>query len=132
MLRRILLLLGLSVPLGACQINPITTPARGATEEMLISSAADRAADKLAGLLPADLGSVFVDAAFPEIALYSAAQEEGVAKFAAVAYSAETGGLVVDRPPEYGYSHHLKRTVLLFVSRQEQNYRAEADKDPTE
>jgi len=197
---RIAPLAALAFLLGACQINPITTPARSATEEMLISAAAERAADKLAGLLPADMGSVYIDASyfdqldwkyaagtiraavlrrglrltsdrvradtileirvgalsidkhkflvgipefslpfplagtltFPEIAFYSAAQEQGVAKFAAVAYSAGTGALVADRPPEFGYSHHLKRTVMLFVSWQEQNYQAEADKDPTE
>lgn len=47
--------------LAGCSTAQITTPARSATEQLLISTAADQAAERLAGRL-AVKGSVFVDA----------------------------------------------------------------------
>jgi hypothetical protein len=41
--------------LGGCAVERATSPARTATEELLISSAADRAAEKLAEQIPAGL-----------------------------------------------------------------------------
>jgi len=51
----------LAVVLGACTISRDTTPPRAATEQLLISAAADRAADRLALQIPRDT-KVFVDA----------------------------------------------------------------------
>lgn len=50
----------LVVMLGACTISRDTTPPRAATEQLLISAAADRAADRLALQIPRDT-KVFVD-----------------------------------------------------------------------
>ncbi|WP_455173861.1 DUF6655 family protein [Azospirillum largimobile] len=47
--------------LAGCSTAQVTTPARSATEQLLISTAADQAAERLAGRL-AVKGSVFVDA----------------------------------------------------------------------
>lgn len=48
--------------LAGCSTVHVTTPARSATEQLLISTAADQAAERLAGRL-AVKGSVYVDAA---------------------------------------------------------------------
>src|ERR1700761_5257374 len=53
----------IALVLSACTLNTVTVPSRSATEEMSISTAADRAADKLAQDLTAG-GSVFVDATY--------------------------------------------------------------------
>jgi hypothetical protein len=50
----------LVVLLGACTISRDTSPPRAATEQLLISAAADRAADRLALQIPRDT-KVFVD-----------------------------------------------------------------------
>ena len=44
-----------TVMLASCAVERATSPARTATEELLISSAADRAAEKLAEQVPADI-----------------------------------------------------------------------------
>ncbi|WP_377805477.1 DUF6655 family protein [Azospirillum sp. A29] len=48
--------------LAGCSTSHITTPARSATEQLLISTAADQAAERLAGKL-AVRGSIYVDSA---------------------------------------------------------------------
>jgi len=65
MLRSALLVLFVALALGACSTERETSPARTATEQLLISSAADRAAEKLALAIPADK-KVFVDAGYFE------------------------------------------------------------------
>lgn len=52
-----------ALALCSCTINTATVPARSAREEMTISTAADRAAEKLAAGLTAG-GSVYVDASY--------------------------------------------------------------------
>lgn len=52
--------------LCACSINPITTPARSASEELLISSASERAAEALAQALP-NGESVYIDATYFDV-----------------------------------------------------------------
>ena len=47
--------------LAGCSSVQVTTPARSATEQLLISTAADQAAERLAAQL-AVKGSIFVDA----------------------------------------------------------------------
>jgi len=63
MLRSALLFLLVALGLGACSTERETSPARTATEQLLISSAADRAATKLALAIPPDK-KVFVDAGY--------------------------------------------------------------------
>jgi hypothetical protein len=58
-----LFLLGLALALCSCTMDRVTVPLRSAREEMTISSAADRAADKLAAALPPG-GSVYIDATY--------------------------------------------------------------------
>lgn len=58
-----LFLSALALCLCSCTIDRVTVPSRGATEEMDISAAADRAADKLAAQLTAG-GSVYIDATY--------------------------------------------------------------------
>ena len=53
----------LALALCSCTFDRTTVPVRGAREEMVISAAAERAADKLAAALTPG-GSVFLDASF--------------------------------------------------------------------
>ena len=53
----------LALALCSCSYTKETVPSRSASEEMLISTAADRAADKLAAQLTAG-GSVYLDATY--------------------------------------------------------------------
>jgi hypothetical protein len=187
----------LAFGLCSCTMNTVTVPGRSATEEMSISTATDRAADKLAAQLPPG-GSAFIDATyfdapdgkyaigairaaiarrgvklaadrakadrvieirvgalsidqnkfligipefsfplplagvvtFPEIALYSFHDNQGVAKFAATEVTQSDGNLVVAPGPEYAYSHNEKRTALIFISWSHQDYIADQDQDP--
>ncbi|MBY6264404.1 hypothetical protein EI613_21150 [Azospirillum sp. 412522] len=57
-----LLLAAAGLGLAGCSTSHVTTPARSATEQLLISTAADQAAERLAGQM-AVKGSVYVDAA---------------------------------------------------------------------
>lgn len=57
----LLLAFSISLTLSACATNRESTPERTATEQLLISSAADRAADALVEHIPVK-GRVFVDA----------------------------------------------------------------------
>lgn len=170
--------------LSNCTTIVQTNPARTATEEMLISTASDRAAAKLAPDIPKGK-KVFVDntnfegtdskyaiasirshlieqgihlvddkktadviietragalstdrstfiigipqfnlpiplasapLAFPEIAIYGKDEQNGVAKFAYVAYDAKSSALVAIQEPQYGFAHNIRKTVLLFFS----------------
>ena len=183
--------------LCSCTMNTNSVPSRTATEEMTISTAADRAADKLAADLTAG-GSVYIDATyfdapdakyaigairaaiarrgnrlaadrskadrvieirtgalsmdqnkfligipefsfplplagvvtFPEIAIYSFHDNQGVAKFAATEINQADGSLVAAPPPDYAYSHNEKRTALIFISWSHQDYIDKKDEDP--
>lgn len=53
----------LALALCSCTLNKETVPARSATEEMIISTAADRAADKLAAQLTPG-GSAYLDTTY--------------------------------------------------------------------
>lgn len=66
---------------------------------------------------------------FPKIALYEAADQEGVAQFAIVGYDNKTGGLVASQDPQYGFSHNVKRTVLIFFSWSENDAMPKENKD---
>ena len=192
-----LLLPALAFALCSCTSTTNTVPGRSATEEMTISTAVDRAADKLAaGLTPG--GSVYVDATyfdgtdtkyaigairaaiarrgtklaadrakadrvveiragalsmdqnkfligipefsfpipvtgvvtFPEIAIYSFHDNQGVAKFAATEITQSDGQLVVAPPPEYAYAHNEKRTAMIFIQWSHQDYIDAKDQDP--
>src|SRR5579859_2236149 len=192
-----LLLPLLALGLCSCTMNTNSVPSRTATEEMRISTAADRAAEKLAADLTAG-GSVYVDATyfdapdakyaigairaaiarrgnklaadrskadrvveiragalsmdqnkfligipefsfplplagivtFPEIAVYSFHDNQGVAKFAATEVNQADGSLVTAPPPDYAYSHNEKRTLLIFISWSHQDYIDKKDQDP--
>lgn len=187
----------LALALCSCTMNTVTVPGRSATEEMTISTAADRAAEKLAGDLSTG-GSVYIDATyfdapdakyaigairaaiarrgnklsadrskadrvveiragalsidqnkfligipefsfplplagvvtFPEIAIYSFHDNQGVAKFAATEIIQSDGSLVVAPEPDYAYSHNEKRTALIFITWSHQDYIAKKDEDP--
>jgi len=189
----------LLLALAACATQTETNPPRSATEQLLISTAADRAAAKLAVTIPAKT-AVFVDAgnfdgadskyaigaihdsllkqgvylvddkkkaktiveirsgalsidkkeyllgipsfnvpiplagsAFttPQIALYGTDTQEGIAKFAFVSYDTAKGALVQSEEPQYGFSHNTKKTLLVFVSWNDNDILPEADKDTT-
>ena len=62
-MKNALFLPALAFTLCSCTINRTTVPGRGATEEMVISTAADRAADKLAAVLTPG-GSVYIDTTY--------------------------------------------------------------------
>ncbi len=192
-----LLASALALGLCSCTMNTNSVPSRTATEEMTISTAADRAADKLAADLTAG-GSVYIDATyfdapdakyaigairaaiarrgnrlaadrskadrvieirtgalsmdqnkfligipefsfplplagvvtFPEIAIYSFHDNQGVAKFAATEINQADGSLVAAPPPDYAYSHNEKRTALIFISWSHQDYIDKKDEDP--
>lgn len=53
---------------------------------------------------------------FPEIALYKKAQQQGVAKFAAIAYNTKDGKAQSISGAEFGASHVTDWTVLFFIS----------------
>lgn len=61
-IRRLLLLSIVGFGLAGCSTSHVTTPARSATEQLLISTAADQAAERLAGKLAVQ-GSIYVDSA---------------------------------------------------------------------
>lgn len=65
MLRTAMLFLFAALTLGACSTERETAPARTATEQLLVSSAADRAAARLALAIPSGK-KVFVDASYFE------------------------------------------------------------------
>lgn len=184
---------------AACTTQTVSNPPRTATEQLLISTAADRAAAQLA--LPVAKGTVvFIDAsnfdgtdnkyaisairevllqrgafliddkkmaaviielrsgalstdndqfligvpqfnlpvpfasspiAFPEIALYGSADQKGVAKFAVFGYDAKTGALVSPpQGPQYGFSHNIKKTLLIFFSWTDNDTLPDDDKNP--
>jgi hypothetical protein len=182
MTRPLLACLAVALPLCGCTTEHGSNPDRTATEQLLISTAAERAASKLALQMPAD-SKVFVDAsnfdgvdakyaiaairaqllehgnrlvddkakaddiveiragalsmdqnalligiphitlpiplagqvATPEIALFKRDRRQGLAKFAAVAYSASDGRVVAASAPDYGKSHETHWLVLLLI-----------------
>jgi hypothetical protein len=59
-MRVALILLLLVLPLGGCITDRVTNPPRTATEQLLVSSAADRAADQLRVMLPRGT-RIFID-----------------------------------------------------------------------
>lgn len=173
-----------TLALGACTTTRETSPQRSATEQLLISTAVDRAVDGMhlaipqgtkvfldaeqlegsdgkyaasamkermlrdgahivaergkadavveirAGALSIDdrqtlvgIGSFDVPvplagqaAKIPEIALYKKKERLGVAKIAAVGYSADDGKLIDATGPRFGYSHENERVLLFFFS----------------
>jgi hypothetical protein len=169
--------------LTGCSTDRESDPARTATEQLLISQAADQAADqinldikpgtkvfvdasnfdgtdakyaiallrervlRLGGALVADRGAsdtvveirsgaLSIDKSemlvgiphfdipiplagplgFPEIALYKKAQQQGVAKFAAVAYNTKDGRAQSMSGAQFGASHTTDWVVLIFFS----------------
>ena len=183
MLARLFLALFLSM-LAGCSTESTSKPARSAIEELLISTAAERAADKLIVQIPSP-AKVFVDSSnfegtdskyaisairdsllrqgahlvddrknaqtvieirsgalsmeektfligipsfnipiplastslpFPEIALYKSDDQEGVAKFAFTAYDIKEGTLRESVAPQFGFSHDVQKTILIFYS----------------
>jgi hypothetical protein len=65
MLRTVLLFLFATLALGGCSTERETSPARTATEQLLVSSAADRAAERLALEIPEGT-KAFVDSSYFE------------------------------------------------------------------
>jgi hypothetical protein len=174
--------LAVALALCGCTTERESNPDRTATEQLLISTAAERAASKLALQMPAG-SKVFVDASnfegvdakyaiaamrahllahgnrlvddkakaddiveiragalsmdqnalligipkitlpiplagqlsTPEIALFKRDRRLGLAKFAAVGYSASDGRMVAMAGPEYGESYETHWLVLLLV-----------------
>lgn len=169
--------------LAGCTITRDTLPQRSATEQLLISTAADRAAAQLtvklkpnskvfldstnfegydskyaigaiteqvlehgARLMPerkdADVvvairsGALSIDETnhlvglpeipvpipfagtftIPEMALFSKHQYQGLAKFAATAYDANTGEIIGTSGASYGFSHRTHWVVLFMIS----------------
>ncbi len=180
----------LLLTLSSCTTNIQSNPARTATEEMLISTASDRAAEKLMPEIPADK-TVFIESSnfegtdgkyaiasirshllqggirlandkknadiileiragalstdrksfmigipqfnipiplassplpFPEISFYGKEEQKGVAKFAYAAYDSKKGTLVAVQEPQYGFSHSIKKTVLVLISWTDSDY----------
>lgn len=180
--RLILAMLGLLVVAG-CTTMRETSPGRTATEQLLISAAADRAARDVALKMPGG-AKVHIDTSYfegfdskyaigalreeilkhgallaptradadivvelragalsldedqtlvgipeinipipltqqfglPEIALFKRHTRRGVAKFAALAYSAVDGRLIAASEPQFGYSHQTDWVILLFFA----------------
>ena len=52
----------------------------------------------------------------PEMALFAKHQSQGLAKFAATAYDANTGEIVGTSGPAYGFSHRTHWVVLFVIS----------------
>ena len=168
---------------AGCTITRDTLPQRSATEQLMISAAADRAAAELTVKLKPD-SKVFLDSTnfegydskyaigaiteqvlehgarlmperkdanvvvairsgalsinetnhlvgvpaisvpvpfagtftIPEMALFSRHQYQGVAKFAATAYDANTGEIIGTSGPRYGFSHRTHWVVLFLIS----------------
>jgi hypothetical protein len=194
---RLLALFLAASTLAGCASTRETNPSRTANEQMLISSAADRAAAQLT--LPIPAGSrVFVDATnfegidakyaigairahlgkagarltddrqsadmiveiragalsidqekillgipeisvpiplagtlgIPEIALFKKDERRGVAKFAALGYSAKDGTFAGATEPQYGFSHQTDYVALLFFSWNTEDVVPEAEKGP--
>ena len=55
-------------------------------------------------------------AKIPEIALYKEKERLGVAKIAAIGYSATDGKLINSSGPQFGYSHENEQVLLFFFS----------------
>lgn len=179
--------------LAACTTARQTEPQRTATEEMLISSAADRAVGELK--LDVRGKAVFVDASnykgldaeytvaavraqmlkdgarltadrktadvvvemrdgaqsidqkeflvgipsfdvpiplagsfkFPEIALYSRAEDIGVSKLTVTDYSNATGASTGSSGPVYGFAHDQHYKILIFIGWKTQDFRPDED-----
>ncbi|ABS62382.1 hypothetical protein Plav_0759 [Parvibaculum lavamentivorans DS-1] len=169
--------------LAGCTTERRTAPSRTATEQLMISAAADRAAQNLSIAIPAGT-KVFVDSTWfegtdskyaiaairdrllrrgahlvekreqaamivelrsgalsidenslivgipqldvpiplagslgvPEIALFKRARRQGVAKFAATGYDAETGKLISSSASDFGFSQQTEFDALFFIS----------------
>ncbi len=169
--------------LAACTTEKRSAPSRTATEQLMISAAADRAAQNLSIGVPAGT-KVFVDTtyfegtdskyaigvirdrllrrgahlvekreqaemvmelragalsidenslvigipqmdvpvplagsfAFPEIALFKRDRRQGIAKFAATGYDAETGEIVASSASDFGFSQQTEYDALFFIS----------------
>lgn len=112
-LSKTFVLLGLAVAAAACTTRNESNPPRTATEQLLISAAADRAAEKMTLDVPVPLTGQLP---FPEIALFKRQERGGVAKFAGVGYDAKTGKLLGATEPQYGFSHERRYVLLLFFS----------------
>jgi hypothetical protein len=183
MTRSLLACLAAALALSGCTTEHESNPDRTATEQLLISTAAERAASKLALQMPVD-SKIFVDASnfegvdakyaiaairahllehgnrlvddkgkadeiveiragalsmdqnalligiphitlpiplagqvtTPEIALFKRDRRQGLAKFAAVAYSTSDGRMVATSVPEFGKSHETHWLVLLLIA----------------
>ena len=55
-------------------------------------------------------------AKIPEIALYKERERLGVAKIAAIGYSATDGKLIDASGPQFGYAHENEQVLLFFFS----------------
>lgn len=176
-------LLAITFLLSACASERRSAPSRTASEQLMISTAADRAAQNLSIAIPQDT-PVFVDTsyfdgtdskyaigairdrllrrgarlvnsrdaaemvveirsgalsidenalvvgipqmevpvplagsfAFPEIALFKRERRQGVAKFAATGYDAETGKLISSSASDFGFSQQTQWNALFFLS----------------
>ncbi|MDE2029679.1 MAG: hypothetical protein KGI97_03840 [Alphaproteobacteria bacterium] len=64
---------------------------------------------------------------FPEIAFYKSADQEGLAKFAFTAYSADSGTLEESQKPEFGFAHNIKRTAAVFFSWSDKDFSPDRD-----
>lgn len=176
-------LLAVAFVISACTSERRSAPSRTASEQMMISAAADRAAQNLSIAIPHGT-PVFVDTtyfdgtdskyaigairdrllrrgarlvntrdaaemvveirsgalsidenalvvgipqmevpvplagsfAFPEIALFKRERRQGVAKFAATGYDAETGALISSSASDFGFSQQTQWNALFFLS----------------
>ncbi|MGB6087122.1 DUF6655 family protein [Parvibaculum sp.] len=176
-------LLAAAFLLSACTSERRSAPSRTASEQLMISTAADRAAQNLSIAIPQDT-PVFIDTsyfdgtdskyaigairdrllrrgarlvnsrdaaemvveirsgalsidenalvvgipqmevpvplagsfAFPEIALFKRERRQGVAKFAATGYDAETGKLITSSASDFGFSQQTQWNALFFLS----------------
>lgn len=169
--------------LAACTTERSSAPSRTATEQLMISAAAERAARNLSVEIPAGT-KVFVDSSYfegtdskyaiaairdrllrrgarlvekreqadmvvelrsgalsidenslvigipqmdvpvplagsfalPEIALFKRERRQGIAKFAATGYDAETGKLITSSASDFGFSQETEYDALFFIS----------------
>lgn len=169
--------------LAACTTERSSAPSRTATEQLMISAAAERAARNLSVEIPVGT-KVFVDSSYfegtdskyaiaairdrllrrgahlvekreqadmvvelrsgalsidenslvigipqmdvpvplagsfalPEIALFKRERRQGIAKFAATGYDAETGKLITSSASDFGFSQETEYDALFFIS----------------
>lgn len=175
--------LAAALSLAACTTERSSAPSRTATEQLMISAAAERAAQNLSVEIPAGT-KVFVDSSYfegtdskyaiaairdrllrrgahlvekreqaemvvelragalsidenalvigvpqmdvpvpltgsftlPEIALFKRERRQGIAKFAATGYDAESGELITSSASDFGFSQETEYDALFFIS----------------